>query len=98
MAEFKTVCRVGDLKEGEGRAVSVGDKVIALFRCADGIHAIDDTCPHVRARVVDGVDAVGTAEEGDHLIAYAHRPALALLQVAHPAHGLELGHPSLLAD
>jgi nitrite reductase (NADH) small subunit/3-phenylpropionate/trans-cinnamate dioxygenase ferredoxin subunit len=54
MADFKTVCRVSDLKEGEGKTVSVGGKLIAVFRCAGGVHAIDDMCPHMGASLSEG--------------------------------------------
>ena len=47
MAEFKTVCRVGDLAEGEGKCVVAGGRILALFRTGDEIHAIDDACPHM---------------------------------------------------
>lgn len=54
MAEFHPVCRVGDVAEGEGTAVQVGNKVIALF-CQQGqLHAIDDMCPHMGASLAGG--------------------------------------------
>ncbi len=54
MAEFHPVCRVGDLAEGEGTAVQVGNKVIAVF-CQQGhYHAIDDMCPHRGASLAGG--------------------------------------------
>jgi nitrite reductase (NADH) small subunit/3-phenylpropionate/trans-cinnamate dioxygenase ferredoxin subunit len=54
MAEFKTVCRVGDLPPGEGKTVSVGGKLIAVF-CEQGqYHAIDDVCPHMGASLSGG--------------------------------------------
>ncbi len=59
MAEFRTVCRLDQLKEGEGRAVSVGGKVIAVFRCGGEVSAIDDTCPHMGASLSDGHVADG---------------------------------------
>jgi nitrite reductase (NADH) small subunit/3-phenylpropionate/trans-cinnamate dioxygenase ferredoxin subunit len=54
MAEFQDVCRIGEVAEGQGKTVSVGDKLIALF-CVNGQrHAIDDTCPHMGASLSDG--------------------------------------------
>jgi nitrite reductase (NADH) small subunit/3-phenylpropionate/trans-cinnamate dioxygenase ferredoxin subunit len=54
MAEFQTVCKVGELAEGEGRAFRVGGKLVALFRVGDQIHAIDDVCPHMGASLSTG--------------------------------------------
>lgn len=54
MAEFKTVCRLGELKEGEGKTVSVGGKLIAVFRCGGEVKAIEDTCPHMGASLAGG--------------------------------------------
>ncbi|MEQ8847964.1 Rieske (2Fe-2S) protein [Botrimarina sp.] len=51
--------RVGELAEGEGRTVQVGDRLIALFLHGGEYLAIDDLCPHQGASlgagcVVDG--------------------------------------------
>jgi nitrite reductase (NADH) small subunit/3-phenylpropionate/trans-cinnamate dioxygenase ferredoxin subunit len=54
MAEFKTVCRVGEIPEGEGKTVIVGGKLIAVFCTAGQYHAIDDTCPHMGASLSGG--------------------------------------------
>lgn len=54
MSEFCTVCPVGDLADGEGRTVRVGDKLVALFRAGDQYYAIDDTCPHMGASLGAG--------------------------------------------
>jgi nitrite reductase (NADH) small subunit/3-phenylpropionate/trans-cinnamate dioxygenase ferredoxin subunit len=54
MAEFKTVCRLGELTEGEGKTVIVADKVVAVFRCGAEVHAIDDLCPHMGASLAGG--------------------------------------------
>jgi nitrite reductase (NADH) small subunit/3-phenylpropionate/trans-cinnamate dioxygenase ferredoxin subunit len=54
MAEFKTVCRVGDVREGEGKTVIVGGKLIAVFCVGGQYHAIDDTCPHMGASLSEG--------------------------------------------
>src|SRR5579863_6666388 len=54
MAEFRTVCRVGDLAPGEGRTVEVGGKLIAVFREGNRYFAIDDVCPHMGASLSGG--------------------------------------------
>jgi nitrite reductase (NADH) small subunit/3-phenylpropionate/trans-cinnamate dioxygenase ferredoxin subunit len=54
MAEFHTVARVGDLGDGEGLTVTVGTKLIALFRENGQYFAIDDTCPHMGASLSGG--------------------------------------------
>jgi nitrite reductase (NADH) small subunit len=54
MAEFHTVCKAQDLREGEGKTVVIGNKLIALFT-VDGQHfAIDDVCPHMGASLSGG--------------------------------------------
>jgi nitrite reductase (NADH) small subunit/3-phenylpropionate/trans-cinnamate dioxygenase ferredoxin subunit len=54
MAEFHTVCKVSDLADGEGKTVSVGSKLIAVFRDAGTFYAIDDMCPHMGASLSGG--------------------------------------------
>jgi nitrite reductase (NADH) small subunit/3-phenylpropionate/trans-cinnamate dioxygenase ferredoxin subunit len=54
MAEFHSVCRVDEVTEGEGKTVTVGPKLIAVFRVGDQYHAIDDTCPHMGASLSGG--------------------------------------------
>ena len=54
MSEFQTVCRVGDLVEGEGKTVEVGNKLVAVFRSGGQIFAIDDVCPHMGASLSGG--------------------------------------------
>ncbi len=54
MAEFRKVCKVADLTEGEGKTVTVDGKTVAVFRTADGIRAIDDCCPHMGASLSGG--------------------------------------------
>ena len=54
MAEFRKACQVGDLAEGEGKTVSVGGRLIAVFYCGGQYHAIDDVCPHMGASLSGG--------------------------------------------
>ncbi len=54
MAEFKTVCQLSELKEGEGKCVVVAGKIIALFREGDQVRAIDDACPHMGFSLAGG--------------------------------------------
>ncbi len=54
MAEFHTVGRVSDLKDGEGMTVTVGTKLIAVFLDKGRYFAIDDTCPHMGASLSGG--------------------------------------------
>jgi nitrite reductase (NADH) small subunit/3-phenylpropionate/trans-cinnamate dioxygenase ferredoxin subunit len=54
MPTTHTVCKVGDLNDGESGAITVGGKTIAVFRLGDSYHAIDDTCPHMGASLSGG--------------------------------------------
>lgn len=54
MAEYRTVCRVGDVAEGEGKTIQVCNKLIALFRDKGNYFAIDDVCPHMGASLSGG--------------------------------------------
>src|SRR6202011_1653134 len=60
MSEFRTVCRVGDVKEGEGRTVEVDQKLIAVFLHQGQYFAIDDVCPHMGASLAGGYVENGT--------------------------------------
>jgi nitrite reductase (NADH) small subunit/3-phenylpropionate/trans-cinnamate dioxygenase ferredoxin subunit len=54
MAEFQTVCRVGEVVEGEGKTVPVGDRLVAVFCQGGQYFAIDDVCPHMGASLSAG--------------------------------------------
>ena len=54
MSEFRTVCKVGDVTEGEGRAFEVGNKLIAVFLDQGRWYAVDDLCPHMGASLAGG--------------------------------------------
>ena len=54
MSEFRTVCKVQDVADGEGKTVVLGDKLIAVFCANGGYFAIDDVCPHMGASLSGG--------------------------------------------
>lgn len=54
MSEFRTVCRVQEVVEGEGKTVAVGPRLIAVFRENGSYFAIDDVCPHMGASLAGG--------------------------------------------
>jgi nitrite reductase (NADH) small subunit/3-phenylpropionate/trans-cinnamate dioxygenase ferredoxin subunit len=60
MSEFRTVCRVGDVIEGEGKTVEVAGKLVAVFLHQGQYFAIDDVCPHMGASLSGGYVDNGT--------------------------------------
>lgn len=51
---FVTVARIGEMNEGEGRTVEVGDRLVAVFLHGGRYWAIDDLCPHQGASLGAG--------------------------------------------
>jgi nitrite reductase (NADH) small subunit len=54
MSEFQTVCKLQDLREGEGKTVPAGRKLLAIFLVDGKPFAIDDACPHMGASLSGG--------------------------------------------
>ncbi len=54
MSEFEIVGKVSDFEEGQGRAVPVDGRMVAVFRTGDEWYAIDDLCPHMGASLAEG--------------------------------------------
>jgi nitrite reductase (NADH) small subunit/3-phenylpropionate/trans-cinnamate dioxygenase ferredoxin subunit len=54
MGEYRTVCRVGELPEGQAKTVEVGGKLIAVFRHQGQYYALNDVCPHMGASLGEG--------------------------------------------
>jgi nitrite reductase (NADH) small subunit len=48
-------CRVDDVPPGEGRAISLDGRRIAIFRAAGGWYALDAVCPHMGGPLADGI-------------------------------------------
>lgn len=51
------VCSVDDVPMGEGRAVLVAGRKVALFRTPSGWYAVDHACPHAGGPLADGIAA-----------------------------------------
>ena len=51
---------LADIPPGEGRAVTVGDVEIAVFRCGDAVRAVGGRCPHAGGPLADGIVAGDT--------------------------------------
>jgi nitrite reductase/ring-hydroxylating ferredoxin subunit len=47
MSEFVEVAKVGEIPEGRGKLVVVGDREVALFFAGGRHYAMDDCCPHM---------------------------------------------------
>src|SRR5262245_6019313 len=54
MSEFRTVCKVGEVTEHEGKTVELEGKLIAVFLHQGRYYAIDDVCPHMGASLSGG--------------------------------------------
>jgi nitrite reductase (NADH) small subunit/3-phenylpropionate/trans-cinnamate dioxygenase ferredoxin subunit len=54
MNEYECVGKIDDFQENVGRAVSVKDRMVAVFRKGDSWYAIDDMCPHMGASLAEG--------------------------------------------
>jgi nitrite reductase (NADH) small subunit len=48
-------CHVEDVPQGEGRALSVDGRRIAIFRAETGWYALDQVCPHAGGPLADGI-------------------------------------------
>ncbi len=49
------VCRTGDVPLGEGRAVTVAGRRVAVFNAPSGWYALDNACPHMGGPLADGI-------------------------------------------
>ena len=54
VSDFETVGKVGDFEDGQGRAVPVDGRMVAVFRTGEDWFAIDDLCPHMGASLAEG--------------------------------------------
>ena len=54
VSDFEIVGKISDFEEGQGKAVPVDGRMVAVFRTADEWFAIDDLCPHMGASLAEG--------------------------------------------
>lgn len=54
MSDYITVCKVGELAEGQGKAFAVNGRMVAVFLVEGEYYAIDDFCPHMGASLAGG--------------------------------------------
>ena len=52
--EFETVCKTGEIPEGEGRAFPLNGTLVAVFLKNGRYFAINDSCPHMGASLASG--------------------------------------------
>ncbi|TMQ72291.1 MAG: non-heme iron oxygenase ferredoxin subunit [Candidatus Eisenbacteria bacterium] len=52
---FVTVAKVGEIPEGGVKVVRLDDREVAIFRLADGYHAMDDVCTHDGGPLAEGI-------------------------------------------
>lgn len=52
---FRTVARVGEIPEGQGRFFDVDGVIVAVFLDGGEYYAMDDACPHQGAPLSDGI-------------------------------------------
>jgi len=48
-------CAVQDVPLGEGRAIRIAGRRVAIFHAASGWYALDAVCPHLGGPLADGI-------------------------------------------
>lgn len=55
MSDFKTVCRVDDIPEGESRLFVIDDTMVGVFHVEGEFYALHNECPHAGASLAHGL-------------------------------------------
>lgn len=55
MSDFIKIANVSELKSGESKVVTLGDRELALFNVDGQFHCIDNFCPHRGGSLGEGV-------------------------------------------
>ncbi|MFT7643250.1 MAG: nitrite reductase (NADH) small subunit [Pirellulaceae bacterium] len=59
-AEFRNICKVTDIPEGEAKMFVVGEKPIGVYHVAGKFYALGNECPHAGASLAHGIIAGAT--------------------------------------
>lgn len=54
MDDWFNVGKAAEFVEGKGLAVDAGEERVAVFRVNGQLHALQNSCPHMRASLADG--------------------------------------------
>ena len=54
LTEWRKIGREADFRKGQGRSLNVGGRQVAVFREGTEWFAVEDACPHMRARLSEG--------------------------------------------
>jgi nitrite reductase (NADH) small subunit/3-phenylpropionate/trans-cinnamate dioxygenase ferredoxin subunit len=52
---YRTVAKVGEIPEGQGRVFEIDGALVAIFLAGGTYYALDDACPHQGAPLSDGI-------------------------------------------
>jgi nitrite reductase/ring-hydroxylating ferredoxin subunit len=58
---WTSLCELGEVDDGQGKYVEISGFQLAVFRQGDGVHVIDNTCPHAGGNLSAGFVEDGCA-------------------------------------
>ncbi len=78
MASYVKVAKASDLRPGQGKMITAGDKRIALFNDRGSFYALDDTCTHAGGPLSEGACEDGVVTCPWHAAQFRLRDGLVL--------------------
>ena len=54
MADYQELLKADDLKNGQMKAYTIGQREVLIARVNDQFYAADNRCPHLRAKLAEG--------------------------------------------
>lgn len=54
MSEYHTVCKLGEIPEGEARIFYLNQVAVGVFHVAGEYYALENSCPHAGASLAHG--------------------------------------------